>query len=383
MENKMKKVLFLTNIPAPYTVKFFSLLSIKCDLTVLFERKTASNRKESWFSKTVNEFESVFMQGINWGEEAALCPDVLKYLRKTYDCIIVGNYSSPTGILAIEYMKMRKKKYYIHIDGGIPGNHEGLKYYLKKHLLSGARGFFSSGIITDNYIMKYVGRNANILHYPFSSVCKEDILKSPLPREVKIELRKSILDEWKMNADLPLIISVGSMIHRKGFDIFLKAVSKLNFDCNVLLVGGKPSKEILKCLDEKNANKVYFMDFVMPEKVKEYLQIADLFVFPTRYDIWGLVVNEALAAAVPVITSDMCIAGCELIRNAYNGYIFENENVENLAEMITLGLNNEHLGEMAINALKTVEDYTIENMSEVYADCIENFLNQEILKEND
>ena len=100
----MKKILFLTNIPAPYTVTFFSLLGGMCNLTVLFERKNASNRNEEWISMENKNFTAIFLKGIEYGEEMAFCPEVVKYLQKKYDCIIVGNYSSFTGILSMQYM---------------------------------------------------------------------------------------------------------------------------------------------------------------------------------------------------------------------------------------------------------------------------------------
>ena len=42
------KVLFLTNLPSPYRVKFFSELGNLCELTVLYERKSASDRDDKW-----------------------------------------------------------------------------------------------------------------------------------------------------------------------------------------------------------------------------------------------------------------------------------------------------------------------------------------------
>ena len=44
----MMKILWLTNIPSPYRVKFFNELGTKCDLTVVFEKRSSSERDESW-----------------------------------------------------------------------------------------------------------------------------------------------------------------------------------------------------------------------------------------------------------------------------------------------------------------------------------------------
>ena len=67
------------------------------------------------------------------------------------------------------------------------------------------------------------------------------------------------------------------------------------------------------------------MSFMTKKELADWYQAADLFVMPTREDVWGLVVNEAMAYGLPVISSDMCGAASEMVKNGYNGYIFENE----------------------------------------------------------
>lgn len=47
----------------------------------------------------------------------------------------------------------------------------------------------------------------------------------------------------------------------------------------------------------------------------KYYKAADLFVLPTREDIWGLVINEAMAYGLPIITTDKCVAGVQLLNN--------------------------------------------------------------------
>ena len=71
-----------------------------------------------------------------------------------------------------------------------------------------------------------------------------------------------------------------------------------------------------------------------------YYQAADLFVFPTREDIWGLVINEALSFGLPVITTRKCVAGVEMIKEGVNGSIVSEDNVEQLECKIKLYIDN-------------------------------------------
>ena len=93
------KVLFLTNIPSPYRVDFFNELGKLCDLTVLFETKSAKDRDATWAADKITNFKAVFLKGIRRGVAEAVCPGIFKYLtKKKFDVIVVGMYSSPTGM---------------------------------------------------------------------------------------------------------------------------------------------------------------------------------------------------------------------------------------------------------------------------------------------
>lgn len=97
------------------------------------------------------------------------------------------------------------------------------------------------------------------------------------------------------------------------------------------------------------------------EKLQVYYQAADLFVLPTREDIWGLVINEAMAAGLPVITTERCVAGVEMLDKEF---IVPVENEQMLAEKITSLLENEEkLLKAATDNLNRSREYTIENMA--------------------
>lgn len=64
----------------------------------------------------------------------------------------------------------------------------------------------------------------------------------------------------------------------------------------------------------KVTDNIVFVEFKTKEDLIDYYRAADLFVLPTREDIWGLVVNEAMAAGTPVITTTNCGAGMEILK---------------------------------------------------------------------
>lgn len=353
------KVLYITNISTPYNVEMFNELGKYCDLTVLYERNYAKDRNKSWLESNKQiTFKSIVLKGSPFRKDSAFNPTIIKWLRKDYD-IYVSSYSSPTGMLTFEYLRMKKKILIFKADGGIIKNDNKLKYALKRHFISSASYYLSSGKTTSEYLIHYGANAKNIMLYPFSSLRENEILNNVISQDEKLERKKQLNVRERI-----MVLTVGQFIHRKGFDILLRACSKLNADIGVYFVGGDLTKEYKKIVTDLNLTNVHFEGFKTKEEIVNYYKASDIFVLPTREDIWGLVINEALAFGVPTITTDKCVAGLELIADGENGFIVPVENYELLANRINLIEENEILREeMASKSLQVVKSYTIENIA--------------------
>lgn len=364
--HKQLKVLFLTNIPAPYRVEFFEELGKMCALTVLYERKSADNREWTYAEKA--NYMSVFMKGIRVGADTALCLEVLTYLKKTYDVIVVGGYSTPTGMLAIEYLKLRKIPFYLNCDGGFVKSERKWNYLVKRHFIKSASYWLSSGKEANKYLIHYGAAANKVFTYPFSSVRETDVLKQNISHEDKISLKKQLgITEEKV------VISVGQFIYRKGFDVLLKASAKLKDNVGVYIIGGRPTEAYLHLAEMSQGAQIHFIGFSDKETLKQYYRAADCMAFPTREDIWGLVINEALSNGVPIVSTDRCIAALELVNDA--GFIIPSGDEVALYDAVcSLIYNIELQQNMSKNALKNARVYTIEKMANVHMKIFESNL---------
>jgi len=140
-----------------------------------------------------------------------------------------------------------------------------------------------------------------------------------------------------------------------------------NIDKNigVYIIGDNPTQEYLNLQKQFNLTNLYFIGFKIKEELKKYYMVANLFVLPTREDIWGLVINEAMAMGLPIITTDKCVAGLELVENGINGYIIPPENSEILTEKVNQ-IFNENYKQMGQNSLNKIKNYTIGNMVKIH-----------------
>ncbi|MDN5372919.1 MAG: hypothetical protein PWR19_1965 [Carnobacterium sp.] len=365
------KVLWLANIPSPYRVDFFNEIGKHCELTVLFEKKVSDERDESWMDYKFLNFKGVILKGKSTGVDNAFCPGVFNYLKKKkYDINIVTNYSTPTGIFAIEIMKAKNISYIIEGDGGFTKSKKGVKENIKRHLIKNATYWFSTSDKHKDYYLSYGAIEKNIYKYPFTSIKEKDILKSSISKVQKDKIKNKLRIKEER-----VILSVGQLIYRKGYDILIEAAQKINNDIGIYIIGGNPSDELLALKKNLNVENVYFIDFKSKEELKNYYYSADLFVLPTREDIWGLVINEAMAYGLPVITTDKCISGLELVVNYENGFIIPTNDSLVLSEKITeIFENNNLIEKMSKSNRVKIMEYTIESMAEVHLNYFKKIL---------
>lgn len=360
----MLSVLYLTVIPSPYKVTFFNELGKKCNLTVLFDKSESANRETDWSKFEFEKFHGIILDDNR--------KDLFQHLQKDkYDVIVISNYSTKVGIISISYLNFKKTPYIISVDGGLINYEESkFKRKLKTKLISNASAWLSTGEVTNQYLTYYGADREKIYIYPFTTMKEEDIINQPLTKNEKAELRVELGIPYDN-----VVFSVGRFIPSKGFDVLIKVANKFKEGTGVYIIGGEPTKEYNELINQHNIKNVHFLSFLEYTELKKYYLSADVFVFPTREDVWGLVINEAMANGLPVITTTSCIAGVEMIEEGLNGYLVPKDDVDQLTEKTNHILNNIDLKEeMGKNSLARANDYTIENMAKTTYKILSEFI---------
>lgn len=364
------KVLFISNIPSPYRVDFFNELGKYVELTVIFEAKRAKGIRFDW-NDDYSNFTSVFL---NEGEiqEKKFDFSILGNIRKErYDMIFATNYSYRTELLAYFKMIVCRINFALEIDGGIIKKENKLLYFLKRFLLTKPMAYFSPSISSDEFLEYYGAKKEKIYRYEFSSLWEKDILLKPVDKKEKDSLKKQL----GLN-DKPLILYVGQIIYRKGIDILLKSLNNVKEEYQCVLIGEMPDENYLNEISQMINDNTQIISFVDKDTLKTYYQAAEFMVLPTRYDVWGLVVNESLANGTPVITTKNCVAGNELIKDGVNGYLIETESEMELTKTIEKMLQTEsYTCEKGKNVLASIKAHTIEQMVKRHMEFLEDFRN--------
>ncbi len=363
----MKKALVISSFPAPYRVGVFKELSKKYDLKVFFATNENDNRNSEWFCKP----GELNFQVLNNPQAVSDFDQELKSIKK-FDFVLAYDPTEAPAIKAISVCRLHGVKYFVNCDGAVIRRNI-FKDAVKRFLYKGAAGCFSSGRSADEYFMAYGVKPQNIYRHKFSSLYERDLLARPVDADEKKQIRISLNLSDKFT-----FISVGQFIPRKGFDVLLKAWKDVASDAQLVIIGGGEERKLYEdMIASLPLHNVILLDFMDKNRLSQYYKASDVFVLATREDIWGLVVGEAMAHGLPVITTDKCVAGVEMISEGKNGFLVQAENAEELSEKINYMCHHPNDSSVMADAnIRAIKEYTIEKIAqshiEVIDSCLEN-----------
>lgn len=358
------KVLFITNIPAPYRMKFFDGLGKHIDLTVLYEAKKAKNIKFSYEDIKISHYKEVYLSN-GYIRENTPNPKIIAYLfNNKFDLIFLTNYRYATEMLAYILVKLLKTPYCIEIDGGRIKKESKISHTLKKWLLKGAIAYFSPAKSADDVFIHYGVDKSKLVRYPFTSISENNIIN-----------QNDLLKKLEARKNEPLIfLYVGRIIPEKGVDILVKAYNKFCFssgeETKLIIVGNSPNKFYFDEIIESINDSTEIKDFVSSKELMQIYDEADVFIFPSLFDPWGLVINEAMARGLVILSSDKVVSSVELIEETRNGFLFNplyNELESSIRKLVRY---RKDLDEISISNIKKIRTHTLEEMVNSHLEII-------------
>lgn len=140
-----------------------------------------------------------------------------------------------------------------------------------------------------------------------------------------------------------IVLAVGRLVHQKGFDLLLRACARLSWlhqEWRLVILGEGPDRPVLErfCLAHGLEERV-----LMPGRlgnVSEWYARADLFVLSSRYEGFPNVLAEAMAAGLPVVSSNCPTGPSDLVHNGVDGILVPVGDTDALAEALDLLMRN-------------------------------------------
>lgn len=262
--------------------------------------------------------------------------------------ICIAGYGRLAYVTMIIVAKMTGKKVLLFAESWYPSNRiiDNLKgifirLFVDAFLVSGSRAkaHFSNrlGISTEKLVEKY--SVVDNLHF----------------RNEPVSLNGS-----------PVLLCVARFAEEKnlGFLIEVFQSSRLLLKgWELKIIGGGPLKTYLR--NKINTPQIKLLDWVSYEELPELYHNSNCFILPSIFEPWGLVVNEAMAAGLPIIVSEQCGCAPDLVQ-ATNGWVFDandKASLENVFTNLSL-LSLEQLIQKGQSSQEIIANYTPEIWAE-------------------
>ena len=345
----MKVYSFFTE-PASYTLDLVDNVYDKMSIDYCF-----LNSHSKAFA-SFNDKKNVFLNQMRIVE----CVKHLLNVRRNYDVIIFNSYDTLYFVFIFFINVFSTKKKYIAVESDtqllIP------KKYLKRIL----KYFYLSLVFQNNHVFGLAGGNYS----------HKDLFRYYGMKEDRIFLMPMMVDNSKFyvekkNFSKPFIfLFVGRLLDTKNVDKLCQQFISLflNKKAKIIIVGdGDNLEKYKKTYSQKN---IIFMGSVFSEELIDIYKNASVFTFPSSLDAWGLVVNEALSAGLPVIARKEVGACSDLIDGKKTGFIVED--MKDFGQMmLTLFDDSELLKNYSKNASDLMKNNWNYNL---YAQCMLKFI---------
>jgi len=267
------------------------------------------------------------------------------------DVIIAPSIVFFAGALGIRWAKKNRKKF-IMFDDATPGQvkRNFIVQWVKNLIFEQVNGFWfpTKGYFNE---FSYLSNKGVHFFYGFNSIDNSFFKLSGKP----------LLNH-------KTIICVARLVPVKNLDTLIKAwqvIESLNTGYRLAIVGNGPEYHALNTLKlDLNLKTVDFLGIIANENLLEFYSKADAFILPSLSESWGLVVNEAMAAGLPVLLSHNINASKYLLKEGVNGYGFDPLNVADIAQVIKKYIDTDITSKqlMSANSLEIIDDMSYEKM---------------------
>jgi glycosyltransferase involved in cell wall biosynthesis len=341
-------IVIVTNLPTPYRIPLFNVLDralsrIGLSLHVIFGAKSEARRKwsvpleECEFSYTILEPRGFKVSGAE--SVSFFYPGLVRTLyRERPVAVITDGFSVATTKLWLFKTLLQAKHLIWSGATGTEANAGHLARRIQRRvLIRAADGFVAYGSRAKRYLMglgapeSRISVATNTVDIRFFETESEFWRKKIAPSDEKVLLCVSNVTPGK---NIVGLLAVARHLVNMRQDFILK------------IVGDGPEMEHCRQLVSKLGlgEFVSFEGYKQKAELPKYLAESRCLIFPTRHDVWGLVVVEAMAAGVPCFASLNAGVAEDLIRHGENGFVVDFSDAERVARQVSEFLDNPALG---------------------------------------
>jgi glycosyltransferase involved in cell wall biosynthesis len=350
----MPKLAILNTHPIQYFAPFYRRLSLEPDieLTVYFCSNQGAEdyfdggfgERVKWDRPLLDGYNHHFLKNLRQRDRVGgfwsliNCEIINELRRNKYDALWVNGHNHATYMIGIWAARMLGIPVFMRCETHLSLRRSSIKRVIRKPLM---RFFYNRlcdvclpiGTRNREFYLDHGVSENRLFTVPYA------VDNDYFTRAVEsINDREKVRDELGLPSTKPLILFASKMLPRKRPMDLLSAYHRVRdsgTDAGLVFVGSGVQEELLRnYVREHQLSDVYFFGFRNQSELPKFYAAADVFVFPSEDEPWGLILNEAMCAALPVIVSKEIGAVPDLVHNGQNGFTFEARNVDQLTDCL-------------------------------------------------
>jgi glycosyltransferase involved in cell wall biosynthesis len=363
-----RKLVILSEIIAPYRIPVFNVLARheSIDLHVIFLAETDPGLRQWHVYKDDIEFSYQVLP--SWRRRFAkrdllLSRGVASALHKASpDAILCGGYNYLASWQSLLWAHRHRVPFSLWVESTTRDLRSGFRLinFLKAKFMHHCATFVVPGKASFEYVRNYGAAEKNIFTAPNAVDTEFFAKRAGLVRS------DAATNRGMLGLPSRFFLFVGRLVHDKGVFDLLRAYGalapELRSEIGLVFAGDGAARPELEMRAKGIApGTVIFPGFVQREALAIYYALADMLLFPTHSDPWGLVVNEAMACGLPVISTN--VAGCvaDLVDDHWNGLLIESGDSQQLTlAMEELAGNAELRSQMGRHGRERILHYSPE-----------------------
>lgn len=288
----------------------------------------------------VGQGESILHKGRiqSWPREWAKGRRMIDLIRcRQSHAVVLFGYGDLGHLRLLRWCARRGIPTFLSADSNIRGDRaRGIRAFAKQRLVrwivKSCAGVLPWGRLGAEYFRKYGAPQERIFLVPHEP-------DYALIQNVQEETVQQVRVRHGLDPHRRRLIYSGRLAPEKRVDLLLNAFAALAAerpDWDLLIVGGGPLEaELRRTISAELAGRVTFTGAITdPGELAAVYRCGDILVLPSEYEPWGIVVNEALAAGMAVVCSDVVGAAADLLRDGVNGRVFRAGDLAALVDCI-------------------------------------------------
>ena len=251
------------------------------------------------------------------------------------DAVAINSYSAPDALAALAWCRRRRRTAVCFMESKADdAARSPAREWIKARLVSQFDAALAGGTPQREYLVA-LGFPERAIFTPY------DVVDNAFYRDGAAMARRALASARLpgLDGERPVFLASNRFVARKNLDRLLRAYAAYRDAAEapwgLVLLGDGPERPALEALvRERGIEGVTFAGFRQPKDLLAYYGLAGAFVHPALIEPWGLVVNEAMAAGLPVLVSDRVGSVRDLVTDGETGLLFDPESEAEMARAL-------------------------------------------------